>query len=90
MALFSYECPEHGAFKVSLPRRQKLYHCPECGAKSKVILRAGSVQILERLDNGAMARAVERIHNIEEIMEERSTKHTKDNLDMAGINVEED
>lgn len=30
---------------------------------------------MERLDNGAMARAVERIHNVEDLMEERSQKH---------------
>jgi hypothetical protein len=35
----------------------------------------GTVTVMERLDNGAMARAVERIHNVEELMEERSRKH---------------
>jgi hypothetical protein len=30
--------------------------------------------MVERLDNGLMPRAVERLHNIEEIMEEREKK----------------
>ncbi len=34
---------------------------------------------MERLDNGAMGRAVERMHNIEEIMNDRADKHTEEN-----------
>lgn len=33
------------------------------------------MQMVERLDNGLMPRAVERLHNIEEIMAERDSKH---------------
>jgi hypothetical protein len=36
----------------------------------------GTTQIIEKLDNGLMGRAVERLHNIEEIMNERADKHT--------------
>lgn len=79
MGWFSYECPEHGEFKVSLSKREKKYPCPkpdcihdECAP----LLKVGSFQVIERLDNGAMARAVERLHNIEDIMEERDKKFT--------------
>jgi hypothetical protein len=33
---------------------------------------------MERLDNGVMARAVERLHNVEEILDERSKKHAQE------------
>jgi hypothetical protein len=39
---------------------------------------SGSVSIVERLDNGIMGRAVERLHNIEEIMNDRADKHSKE------------
>jgi hypothetical protein len=77
MAWFSYKCPEHGEFRVSLPKREKKVKCPTCSVESGAIIRAGGVQIVERLDNGAMARTVERLHNIEEIMNERADKFAK-------------
>jgi hypothetical protein len=75
MSWFTYECNEHGPFKLSLPKREKSRPCPTCGADSKAVIKAGNISIVERLDNGAMSRAVERLHNIEEIMEERANKH---------------
>jgi hypothetical protein len=36
------------------------------------------MQSVEVLDNGAMARSVERLVNIEEIMEDRADKHSKE------------
>lgn len=80
MARFSYKCEDHGVFTVSLEKREKRYNCPECGKESVAIIKSGSISIMESLDNGAMARRVERLHNIEEIMEERSTKHERDVL----------
>ena len=77
MGWFSYECPEHGLFKVSLNKRQKEMFCPVCKESSKPILKVSTFQVVERLDNGAMARRVERLHNIEEIMDERDAKHSK-------------
>ena len=81
MAWFSYKCPDHGLFKVNLVKRQSSHPCTapmgcdelEC----KPVLRAGSIQVVERLDNGAMARRVERLHNIEEIMDERDKKSSE-------------
>ena len=78
MAWFSYTCPEHGDFKVSLPKRQKRSPCPTCGKDSDGIIKLGTIQVKERLDNGAMARKVERLHNIEEIMNDRADKHQEE------------
>lgn len=89
MAWFTYICPEHGTFRASLLRRSKQQPCPECGADSKIVLRAGSVRSTEIRDNGAMARSVERLTDIEEIMEERADKHTRDTMEKLGFTEEE-
>ena len=93
MGWFTYECPVHGTFKKSLEKRVKHVSCSadgDCTVKCHPIIKASSsVQVVERLDNGAMARAVERLHNIEEIMEERSDSHSKGVMEKLG-EVDED
>lgn len=84
MAWFRYECPEHGSFRKSLKKRKKTAECPVCGGLGKAIMKAASVQVMERLDNGAMARSIERLHNIEEIMEERADNHSKKVMEKLG------
>ena len=75
MARFSYKCNEHGLFRVNLERRKRIQDCPKCGSACRSIIKAGSVRVVERLDNGAMARTVERLHNVEEILDEVADKH---------------
>lgn len=77
MAWFSYQCPDHGKFTISLLKREKTFLCPNCNQVSHAIIKLGSSQIVEKLDNGIMARSVERIHNIEEIMAERADKFSE-------------
>ena len=89
MAWFSYKCPKCGIFKKSLIKRYKEVMCPNCAETSKAVLKASSVQVIERLDNGAMARAVERLHNIEDIMEERDSKSTKEAMEKLGETYED-
>lgn len=72
MAFFTYKCSQHGNFKVSLEKRDKTVPCPTCGEDSRSVLKAGNVQVNERLDNGLMPRAVERPQNIEEMIRERA------------------
>lgn len=80
MAWFTYSCPQHGEFRKSLPKREKSQACSQCGADSVAILKSGSsISVVEKLDNGVMARSVERLHNIEEIMSDRADKHSEDN-----------
>lgn len=81
MAWFRYKCLEHGIFTASLEQREKTMKCPKCGARSMVKLGVGTTQIVEKLDNGVQGRAVERLHNVEEIMEERNDKHTLEQPD---------
>ncbi len=76
MAFFSYKCETDGEFRLSLDKRAKTGKCPKCQAECKPVIRMGTMQVVERLDNGAMARQVERLANIEEIMNDRADKHT--------------
>lgn len=78
MAWFTYKCDEHGEFIRSLSKRDKTSTCTKCGKECKTVIKIGTVQVMERLDNGVMARAVERLHNIEEIMTDRANKHTEE------------
>lgn len=80
MAWFTFRCPTHGEFKKSLQKREKAQPCPSCGQASDTILKpTASISVVEKLDNGAMSRSVERLHNIEEIMNDRADKHTEEN-----------
>ena len=76
MAWFSYTCETHGDFKTSLEKRESTQKCPKCQVNCRGIIKAGTSRTVERLDNGAMGRAVERLHNIEEIMSERDANHS--------------
>jgi hypothetical protein len=76
--VFSYKCPEHGDFRKRLDKRLPEVYCNICGKVSKPVIKAGSITLMERLDNGVMARAVERLHNVEEILDERSKKHAQE------------
>lgn len=83
MAKFTYRCLTHGEFFLNQEKRQKKVECPSCGADSRAIIKAGSIQTIERLDNGLMTKAVERLANIEEIMEERERKHNESQAEMV-------
>jgi len=93
MAWFSYYCPDHGLFKVSLDKRAQTHHCTfSMGCeeiKCKAVIKGGGVQVVERLDNGAMARSVERLANIEEIMNKRADDHSKKVMEQLGEPSEE-
>ena len=80
MPLFTYECPEHGIFYKLLFKREETQAC-KCGAISKNLLKAGSVRVVDRLDNGLMARTVERLADIEEINEQDAVKFGGSNED---------
>jgi len=74
MAWFRYDCPNHGEFRVSLKKREKRRNCHICGTESKPIIKAGSITVVETIDNGAMARKVEVLEGIDDIMAERAEK----------------
>lgn len=77
MARFIFNCETDGSFKKSYPKRVKESPCPICGEGAKLVLSVGSLQVVEVLDNGAMARKVERMAGIEEIMNDRADAHSE-------------
>jgi hypothetical protein len=53
----------------------------ECGGPYKRLeANKMSAQIKETLDNGIMVRKVERLHNVEELVKERSKEPDKDDF----------
>lgn len=74
MAWFTYRCGHCGReFKESLPKRLSYMVCKYmCGGLADNVMKPGTAIVYERLDNGAMAKAVERIHNVEELIDERA------------------
>lgn len=74
MAWFCFKCPEHGKFRASLPKREKHISCPKCGQESKNILSVGTSRVVEVIDTGTMARKVEWLKDIQEIIDERERK----------------
>lgn len=77
MAWFTYNCDTHGIHRQSQQKRERFILCPVCGGKCFPVLKAGTTQNVEIKDNGAMVRAVERLENIDQIMEERSESHKR-------------
>ena len=84
MPRFTYKCPTHLEFQITLETRTKTAPCPRCNTESRAMIKSGSFQTIERLDNGLMAKAVERLSNIEEIMEERDRVHSEEERQRAG------
>ena len=90
MPLYSFDCPNHGSFTRLLKNREKECPCPTCNSLSKNIYKTGTVRVMERLDNGLMARAVERLVDIEEINQADAEKDTERFNERNGRNVDED
>jgi hypothetical protein len=51
------------------------HSCPECGVESKRIVKVGSVRVTERIDNGLMAKGLDRLQNVDELIDERNANH---------------
>jgi len=73
VAAFYFRCGScKHEFAKLLPRVLKDHKCPKCGARAKRAPRAPTSNVTETLDNGLMARRVERIQGATEIYRERS------------------
>lgn len=85
MPTLTFKCPIHGYFTAWHKETVKEDRCPECIMKSPKVYRiSGGLSVVERLDNGVMARAVERLHNIEEIVTEQADKSSREFKERAG------
>lgn len=74
MAIFTFNCEDHGHFKVFLKKGEAYHKCNKCDKRAGRILKAGSVIVKDVIDNGLMARAIEQDADINEVMSERIEK----------------
>jgi len=77
MAVFSYKCPVHGDFSVIAERGARRAPCRECGSESPRILKSSPMRVVEVLDNGMMQKSLERLVDIEDLLQERRDNHEK-------------
>lgn len=49
-----------------------MVECRDCGGKCRRTIKGPSVQVMEKLDNGSMVRAVERLADAERLAKERA------------------
>lgn len=92
MPNFTFRCPEHGAFQLYLKASAKEHSCPKCKVTSKRIPKLAHTTVMEVLDNGLMPQAVERMQNIDELLQERKDLHDKalqDTMLLANNETEE-
>ena len=57
---------------VMAPNGLTTFECKQCGGKCKRLVKGPSAQVMEKLDNGSMVRAVERLANAEILAQDRA------------------
>ena len=73
MALYKWECPNCKAtLRRFLDELPEVILCRECNSVLSLVIN-GQTIVTERLDNGAMIKALERPVNAEELTREHST-----------------
>lgn len=77
MPFYNFECEDKTCGwvgrKLLNPGEQKLrQECGDCGGPLTRMATGPSVQVMERLDNGAMSHAVERLKDAEELNKDRA------------------
>lgn len=81
----TYPCPRYSRTSTEPPSvtwvsasdevpKESAYE--QCGGIGKPVFQVGGSKVMERLDNGLMPRAVERVHNIEEITAADADAHS--------------
>lgn len=81
MALYHFICQGCGEAtrRILEPSEVNGLTCKGCGAALKRDPQPPSTQVLERLDNGAMARRVERLSNAEQLYRDRANADPRKN-----------
>jgi putative FmdB family regulatory protein len=80
MPLYRYRCSvcELDVTRIHGAKERPELACAECGGTLVRNPRGPSTQVVEKLDNGAMGRAVERLADAERLYHERSKNHTRE------------
>ncbi len=75
MPLYNFHCATCGPVKRILkPAEVRGQLCPSCGVVLERTPEPPSSQVMERLDNGIMPRAVTRLRDAEQLSKDRSKK----------------
>lgn len=77
MPLYNFVCSKCGTKKrriFSVEESKKPQPCPQCKADMERDQTGPTRQVMERLDNGLMPRAVERLSEAERLYKERADK----------------
>jgi hypothetical protein len=72
MPAFNFKCRACGPFRKLLDRSAKAHPCPKCSSPARRDPKPPTSNVTETLDNGIMARRVERIQGATEIYSERA------------------
>ncbi len=74
MPLYYFHCRDcaGNSRRILTPGEVKGAACRECGGKLKRNPKPPSTQVMERLDNGVMKRALERFADAEELHRDRA------------------
>lgn len=75
MPKYNLICKDCGLRQIRIllaPNGITMVECKKCGGKCKRLVKGPSSRVMEKLDNGSMVRAVERLANAEELSQERA------------------
>lgn len=72
MGLWNFKCSKCGGKQRKLLSKIEVVNCTTCNTPMTFTDSKITNQNKDRLDNGLMAKAIERIENVEEIMQEWS------------------
>lgn len=71
MGWFTYLCETcKSQFPLSLPKREPKVQCGGCNGEAYPVLKVGSIRNVEVIDNGVMARRVERHIETDQLVED--------------------
>lgn len=74
MALYIYYCPACNSERNILNKPSGYFSCLNCNTQMVRKPEGPSSQVMEKLDNGRMPRAIERLADAEELSKERAKK----------------
>jgi len=76
MPIFHYFCQNcDKASKKLLEKEPESLQCPVCGSDLVRDMKGPSARVVERLDNGVMPKALERLADAERLFKDRAEKH---------------
>lgn len=78
MPLYNFKCPKCGKAKrkiCSAEQSKDPIACSDCSTTLERAPSGATSQVKERLDNGLMPRAVERLADAERLFKERAQNH---------------